>query len=316
MHEMERPTEMLAQEIDAWQRDTISRQYITRLFRFYDIPIRRGLGSCTNCHDCYDGYEIPGATFEGVYYPPQKGIYPEPNGERWYKTAEEMCSGPEEPGCFLICTLRQPTVKQVEACRSEDTLFQVYKEDKVVINPAYFNTTCLSSSPECPNCNVLNKRIEDLQFEIVNYTDTEGRRFLQLAEIYTVYKQRIESNIPETNWDFRGSLFFAFTVLSTVGYGNYAPAANASKLILIFLTVPGVAVFGYALSQFADIFMGVILYLKSKTGLFRDRTRPISSRARRWADVLRTCDKDGDGELTRDEVEGGALEICRIIGGV
>ena len=115
------------------------------------------------------------------------------------------------------------------ACGAEDTLFEVYKQDQVIINPAYFNTSCLVSSPDCPNCNVLNKRIDDLQFETVNITDAEGRRFLQVAEIYTLYKKRIEENVPKTNWDFRGSLFFAFTVLSTVGYGNYAPISMSAN---------------------------------------------------------------------------------------
>lgn len=59
---------------------------------------------------------------------------------------------------------------------------------------------------------------------------------------------------------------------------------------------------------------GTLQYIKMLMGLSR-RNPPISAQARRWAEVLRTCDTDGDGKLTMDEVEGSAREICRIIGG-
>ena len=129
MHTFERPGERLMQEQDAWERETITRQFITRLFRFYDIPIRRGLATCRTCAECYDGYTIPGGMFEGVYYPPQSGVYPEENGERWYRSASDMCAGPEEEGCFLICSLIQPSLAQVEACRQGRLYTHAYIHD-------------------------------------------------------------------------------------------------------------------------------------------------------------------------------------------
>ena len=93
-----------------------------------------------------------------------------------------------------------------------------------------------------------------------------GTEYIQMAEIYVSYAKRAEALVPQTNWDFTGSLFFAFTLLTTIGYGNYAPVTDESKLAIIILLFPTILLFGYALGQLAEIILGAI---KATRGVLR-----------------------------------------------
>ena len=87
-----------------------------------------------------------------------------------------------------------------------------------------------------------------------------------MAEIFVSYAKRAEALVPQTNWDFTGSLFFAFTLLTTIGYGNYAPVTDESKLAIIILLFATILLFGYALGQLAEIILGAI---KATRGVLR-----------------------------------------------
>jgi hypothetical protein len=43
----------------------------------------------------------------------------------------------------------------------------------------------------------------------------------------------------ENHWDFYHSLYFACTILSTIGYGNFPPMTDSSKLLLTIMCIPG-----------------------------------------------------------------------------
>lgn len=60
---------------------------------------------------------------------------------------------------------------------------------------------------------------------------------------------------------FRGALtmmYWAFTTLSTVGFGDYYPKSNFERALLSFGFLTGVAIFSYMMSNFAEI----IIFLK------------------------------------------------------
>lgn len=306
VHVYERPLEEVAQAADAAERARYA-EMIQRLFKLYDVPADRGL-SGDSCVAAYANYRIPAYVDGGVTFPEQAGIYPVDTGvsEVWLQASDNYtaCATSGGSGCVLRCLLKAPTATQVEACRAT-----VVDER----NPAAFDAQCLASSPSCPNCNILRTRVDDLVFQGPAGTDAEGRRKLQLAEVYAMYRAKLESDVPQTNWDFKGSLFFAFTVLTAVGYGNYAPVTYESKLCITVLTIPGIAVFGYALAQFADISLSTLLWVKVKLGVARG-TPVVHNRARRWADTLRECDSNGDGTLSLEEIVAGADKICMLIG--
>ena len=60
-------------------------------------------------------------------------------------------------------------------------------------------------------------------------------------------------------WKFEKAFFLAFTVLSTIGYGNYGPTDDGSRVFLTIFTLPGVVIFAYALAQLAQVIIGIII---------------------------------------------------------
>ena len=269
---------------------------IARLFRFVAVPADEGLVG-TDCATAYADHATIFPEFD-LPTPP----------ELWVLETDNVttCDGASSDAgaCRLTCVLKQPTSEQVQACRVDDP------DD---FNPALFDETCLTSSASCPNCHLLVKKLDDLQFSGPVGEDAAGKRKIQAAEIYQMYRTQLEQIEPATHWDQSGSLFFAFTVLTAVGYGSYAPVAFESKLAITVATIPGIVIFAYALGLFAGIVMNTVTHLKIEFGLARRRPR-VSRRARVWARALQKCDVDGDGELTLDELIRGADDICRLVG--
>lgn len=116
-------------------------------------------------------------------------------------------------------------------------------------------------------------------------------------------------------WKFEKAFFLAFTVLSTIGYGNYGPTDDGSRVFLTIFTLPGVVIFAYALAQLAQVIIGIIKSIRRWLGLVEQvKPPPIGSRAKVLADTLRGCDKDGDGTITLEEIESSTGKICAMLG--
>jgi hypothetical protein len=48
-------------------------------------------------------------------------------------------------------------------------------------------------------------------------------------------------------------LYFAFTTLSTVGFGDYTPRSNTERSIGAFILISGVAMFSYLMGNLIEI---------------------------------------------------------------
>jgi hypothetical protein len=56
------------------------------------------------------------------------------------------------------------------------------------------------------------------------------------------------------------SLYFGFTTLSTVGFGDFAPRGNIERFVGSFILLFGVAIFSYIMGNFIDILAQIQLY--------------------------------------------------------
>ena len=52
-------------------------------------------------------------------------------------------------------------------------------------------------------------------------------------------------------------IYYAFTTLTTVGFGDFYPISNLERLIMIVIFIIGVAIFSLILGQFLDTITGL-----------------------------------------------------------
>lgn len=68
---------------------------------------------------------------------------------------------------------------------------------------------------------------------------------------YNQYKLKDKSNLTQLTI----VVYFAFTTLSTVGFGDYNPKSETERIITTFILLIGVACFSYIMGQFIEILM-------------------------------------------------------------
>lgn len=61
---------------------------------------------------------------------------------------------------------------------------------------------------------------------------------------------RLDLKDPDlpNDWSMPGALFFVATVVTTIGYGSFAPQTTAGKVTTVFIAIIGIAWFGYLLA--------------------------------------------------------------------
>ncbi|XP_016903883.2 uncharacterized protein LOC107992487 isoform X2 [Apis cerana] len=65
-------------------------------------------------------------------------------------------------------------------------------------------------------------------------------------------------------WDFYNSFYFAYTVVSTIGYGNLAPTNRLSRILMIFYGLIGIPMNGILLTQLGEFFGRVFVKAHEK----------------------------------------------------
>lgn len=65
-------------------------------------------------------------------------------------------------------------------------------------------------------------------------------------------------------WDFYNSFYFAYTVVSTIGYGNLAPTTMLSRILMIFYGLIGIPMNGILLTQLGEFFGHVFVKAHQK----------------------------------------------------
>lgn len=80
---------------------------------------------------------------------------------------------------------------------------------------------------------------------------TKNKKDFSEKTFYMVYKLG-----EKTNWtQLTIVVYFAFTTLSTVGFGDYNPKSEAERILTTVILLVGVACFSYIMGQFIEILM-------------------------------------------------------------
>lgn len=87
--------------------------------------------------------------------------------------------------------------------------------------------------------------------DLSSYTEKELEK---MNKDYFLEYYELEDNSPFENTVV--GLYFAFTTLSTVGFGDYAPRSNVERASGAFVLLAGVAIFSYLMGNFIEILDG------------------------------------------------------------
>ena len=73
-----------------------------------------------------------------------------------------------------------------------------------------------------------------------------------------------EGETDPLKWDFYNSFYFAYTVVSTIGYGNLAPTNMLGRILMIFYGLVGIPINGILLAQLGEFFGRVFIKAHDK----------------------------------------------------
>ena len=127
---------------------------------------------------------------------------------------------------------------------------------------------------------------------LLNYNNEKDME--DALALYSSLQQHLEgfNTDPylENDWVFAKSIIFCFTIVTTIGYGTFAPATMGGQMFLIAYALIGIPLTGLSLGFIAERTLYVFTWI-SKLG--KDKV----------LDAFNQFDTDGSGELDKDEFE-------------
>ncbi|XP_029034156.1 open rectifier potassium channel protein 1 [Osmia bicornis bicornis] len=102
-----------------------------------------------------------------------------------------------------------------------------------------------------------------------HYVPSDTHDYDEIFGKLSVYCGKSVSNYTEgetdpLKWDFYNSFYFAYTVVSTIGYGNLAPTNMLSRILMIFYGLVGIPINGILLTQLGEFFGRVFVKAHEK----------------------------------------------------
>ena len=96
---------------------------------------------------------------------------------------------------------------------------------------------------------MLSYLLGTLWFILTLHTTTSDDQFTFYNE-YEMYDKTEKENLVSV-------VYFMFTTLSTVGFGDFHPKSEVERAVMTFILLIGVATFSWIISQFIDIVLQV-----------------------------------------------------------
>ena len=137
---------------------------------------------------------------------------------------------------------------------------------------------------------------------LTNYTRAECRAWVPLVgeeaqpelEQSAMYAALGDPGSPWRNFDMYGSAFFCFTLITTIGYGTFAPATTGGKIFACVYLLVGIPL---NLALFAELGKNLSYYLFESfiVGKYKSARAGLATSA--------DADADGSGSISFDEVK-------------
>ncbi|XP_011872544.1 PREDICTED: open rectifier potassium channel protein 1 [Vollenhovia emeryi] len=100
---------------------------------------------------------------------------------------------------------------------------------------------------------------------------SEEEILLKLTEYCGKPFNYTEDEVVHRQWDYYNSFYFAYTVVSTIGYGNLAPTNTLSRILMIFYGLIGIPMNGILLTQLGEFFSRVFIRAYRKYKSYKQR---------------------------------------------
>lgn len=110
---------------------------------------------------------------------------------------------------------------------------------------------------------------------------SEGGELLTKLAFLNTSLQSLNGEHPdeeERNWTFMGSLYFVFTIVTTIGYGTFAPQTGGGRFVTVVISFLGTGAFAYFIARLSAIFNKFTAWLANRLN--------VTSNYRRAAVIL------------------------------
>uniref|UniRef100_A0A7S4G8R5 Potassium channel domain-containing protein n=1 Tax=Eutreptiella gymnastica TaxID=73025 RepID=A0A7S4G8R5_9EUGL len=90
----------------------------------------------------------------------------------------------------------------------------------------------------------------------------------------------------DTNWDFSGAMRYSFEVITTIGYGAYAPQSSGAQAFVVVYAIGGLGVLGLQLGTLGEAVVMATALIFDLVGLITGKAKFSSKLDRRMLDCL------------------------------
>jgi len=140
----------------------------------------------------------------------------------------------------------------------------------------------------------------------VNYRETIDQL---LVDYETIVEEAVNNGINVVtqdftiSWNYIQSVFFSTTILTTIGYGNFAPVTFPGRLFCIFFAIVGIP---FTLSVIADVGQIFATLMTTIWDKYKDRIKPVMEKYKIFREKTEEEEKDV-GFADNIKTAGGAL---------
>ena len=205
-----------------------------------------------------------------------------------FSSMHDLLEGANERTCCEASVFEFRIAKKTVACLQLSLFFILL----VTVGGLVF--TFLEHDTEMRRIEALNEQYERDRGAVMQLLGNNATLYSQLQNLKNGLSDGPDN--VDNNWEPVNSMIFAFTVVTTIGYGNIAPATTPGRMYLVIYALFGIPAAGVCLAYIADR----VFYLM---------TRLSQIGSDKVGDAFDLFDVDSSGELDSNEFRAALQQL-------